>query len=114
MVNSSPSAPRLDALFHALGDPTRRGMLAALATGEQTVSELARPYAISLAAASKHVKVLESAGLLSREIRWRTHICRLNPAPLAEADAWLAQYRRYWSARLDTLETLLRNEGDVP
>lgn len=103
-------APQLDTLFHALGDATRRRMLAALAEGERTVGELARPFAISLAAASKHIKVLESAGLIRREIRWRTHICRLDPGPLAAADAWLAQYRQFWTGRLDTLEALLRAE----
>ena len=73
----------LSDVFHALGDPTRRQMLLDLAQGERTVGELAEPFAMSLAAASKHIKVLESAGLLRRGIRWRTHVCRLEPGPLA-------------------------------
>ena len=103
---------RLDSVFHALGDPTRRHMLRELSEGERTVSELAKPFAISLAAASKHIKALEGAGLIRREIRGRTHWCRLDPGPLANADAWLRYYERFWTGRLDTLERLLR-EDDV-
>src|SRR5262249_4578087 len=77
--------PQLDAIFHALGDATRRRMLRELAHGERTVGQLAAPFAISLAAASKHIKVLENAGLIRREVRGRTHLCRLAPAPLASA-----------------------------
>jgi DNA-binding transcriptional ArsR family regulator len=102
--------PRLDTVFHALGDGTRRRMLRALAGGERTVGQLAKPFAISLAAASKHIKVLESAGLIRREVRGRTHICRLEPGPLASAHQWLAFYERFWSGRLDALERLLRSE----
>lgn len=102
--------PRLDAIFHALGDATRRRMLAALAEGEKTVGELAAPHAISLAAASKHVRVLEDAGLLTREIRWRTHSCRLAPEALGAAHGWLDDYARFWTGRLDRLEELLRAE----
>lgn len=108
MVESE--SPPLDAIFHALGDPTRRGMIRDLAEGDRTVSDLARPYDISLAAASKHVKALEAAGLLRREIRWRTHVCRLNAEALAAAHDWLDSYRRFWTGRLDTLEDLLRRE----
>jgi DNA-binding transcriptional ArsR family regulator len=100
----------MDAVFHALGDATRRRMLAELAQGERTVSQLAEPYAMSLAAASKHIKTLESAGLIRREIRGRTHLCRLDPGPLAEAHQWLGFYERFWTSRLDTLEQLLRAE----
>jgi DNA-binding transcriptional ArsR family regulator len=102
--------PRLDTVFHALGDGTRRRMLRTLAGGERTVGQLAKPFAISLAAASKHIKVLESAGLIRREVRGRTHICRLEPGPLASAHQWLAFYERFWSGRLDALERLLRGE----
>lgn len=102
---------RLDAVFHALGDPTRRRMLHDLAEGARTVGELARPFDMSLAAASKHVRVLERAGLLRREVRWRTHICRLEPAALAEAHAWLAAYERFWSGRLDALERALAEDS---
>ncbi len=104
----------LDAIFHALGDGTRRRMLRALADGEKTVGELAEPFEISLAAVSKHIKVLESAGLISREIRWRTHVCRLAPGPLAAAHDWLGFYERFWTDRLDLLERLLREEDAQP
>ena len=101
-------SPQLDIIFRALGDGTRRGMLASLALGEKTVSELAEPFAMSFAGASKHVKVLEDAGLIRREVRGRTHICRLEPGPLASADQWLRHYERFWTGRLDALEQLLR------
>ena len=77
---------RLDAVFHALGDPTRRLMLQRLAQGEQTVGQLADPFSMSLAAASKHIKALEGAGLISRIVRGRTHMCHLNAGPLRIAD----------------------------
>lgn len=101
---------RLDAVFHALSDTTRRAMLRQLSTGERSVGELAAPYAMSLAGASKHVKVLEAAGLVRREVRGRTHLCRLDPARLAEAEAWLSYYERFWTRNLDALEALLRAE----
>lgn len=85
-------------------------MLGALGGGERTVSQLAEPFAISLAAASKHIKVLEQAGLLRREIRGRTHVCRLDPGPLASAHQWLGIYERFWTEHLDVLERLLREE----
>ena len=101
----------LDGVFHALSDETRRAMLRDLATGERTVSELAAPHPMTLAAASKHIKVLESAGLIRREIRWRTHVCRLEAAPLKQALDEVGYYERFWTDRLNTLERLLR-EGD--
>ena len=85
-------------------------MLRDLAGGERTVSQLAQPFAISLAAASKHIKVLENAGLVKRTISGRTHLCRLEAARLAEADAWLRRYEHFWSAKLDALEALLLEE----
>jgi DNA-binding transcriptional ArsR family regulator len=103
-------APRLDSVFHALGDATRRNMLRDLAGGERTVGQLAKPFAISLAAASKHIKSLENAGLIRREVRGRTHLCRLEPGPLASAHQWLAFYEDFWTGRLDVLERLLRNQ----
>ena len=106
-------APRLDTIFHALGDATRRSMLRQLASGEHSVSELAEPYAISLAAASKHIKALEHAGLIRREVRGRTHICRLDPGPLASAQEWLGFYEHFWTSRLDALERILREENDT-
>ena len=100
----------LNTLFHALGDATRRGMLASLAVCERSIGELAEPLAMSFAGASKHVKVLEDAGLIRREVRGRTHICRLEPGPLASASEWLRQYERFWTGRLDALEQLLRED----
>ena len=98
---------QLDTVFHALGDATRRQMLRELANGERTVGQLAEPFAISLAAASKHIKALENAGLIRREVRGRTHHCRLAPGPLASAHEWLSFYERFWTERLDVLERLL-------
>ena len=103
-------APKLDSVFHALGDATRRRMLGELARGERTVGQLAEPFSISLAAASKHIKALENAGLIHREVRGRTHRCRLAPGPLASAHQWLSFYERFWTDRLDVLERLLREE----
>jgi DNA-binding transcriptional ArsR family regulator len=108
MVELAPH--RLDSVFHALGDATRRRMLRELADGERTVGQLADPFAISLAAASKHIKALETAGLIRREVRGRTHHCRLVPGPLADAHQWLSFYERFWTDRLDALERLLRAE----
>jgi len=102
---------QLDSVFHALGDATRRQMLRDLSEGERTVGQLAEPFAISLAAASKHIKALESAGLIRREVRGRTHHCRLEPGALASAHEWLSFYQRFWSQRLDALERLLREES---
>ena len=104
------ATPELDTVFHALGDPTRRRMLGALSQGERTVSQLAEPFAISLAAASKHIKVLENAGMIRRQVQGRTHFCRLEPGPLASAHQWLSFYERFWTDRLDALERLLREE----
>ena len=103
-------APQLDIIFHALGDATRRQMLRELANGARTVGQLAEPFDISLAAASKHIKALESAGLIRREVRGRTHVCRLDPGPLASANEWLTFYERFWTASLDKLDALLRAE----
>ena len=103
-------AAQLSNVFHALGDATRRRMLRELAEGERTVGQLAEPFAISLAAASKHIKALEHAGLLHREVRGRTHVCRLAPGPLASASAWLGFYQRFWTDRLDALDALLRQD----
>jgi DNA-binding transcriptional ArsR family regulator len=106
------SGTHIDTVFHALGDATRRRMLDHLAGGERTVGQLAEPHDMSLAAASKHVRALENAGLIHREIRGRTHYCRLNPQPLAAAHAWLERYERFWTDRLDALEKLLRQEDE--
>jgi DNA-binding transcriptional ArsR family regulator len=85
-------------------------MLRELADGDRTVSQLAEPFPISLAAASKHIKVLENAGLIRREVRWRTHVCHLQPGPLAQAHEWLGSYERFWTERFDALERLLRED----
>jgi len=103
-----PQSLKLDAIFHALGDATRRQMLRELAQGERTVTQLAEPFEMSLAAASKHIKSLEGAGLIQREVQGRTHICRLDASPLARASDWLRFYEQFWSTRLDVLEGLLR------
>lgn len=97
-------------IFHALADDTRRAMLRDLARAPRTVGELAAPYPMTLAAASKHIKVLEKAGLIRREIEWRTHICHLQAAPLRQAMDELAFYQAFWTDRLDGLEQLLRDE----
>ena len=101
---------RLDSVFHALADPTRRGMLAQLALGETSVGELAEPYKMSLAGASKHVKVLEQAGLFARKKIGRTHLCSLHAKPLEEAERWLRQWERFWTARLDQLEAAIQRD----
>jgi DNA-binding transcriptional ArsR family regulator len=97
----------VDAVFHALSHPTRRDMLARLRRSDLTIGQLAQPLPVSLAAASKHVAVLERAGLLSRSVQGRTHVCRLTPGPLASAAAWLETYETYWNQRLDALEQAL-------
>ena len=89
-------------------------MLRELTGSERTVSQLAEPFAMSLAAASKHIKVLENAGLIRREVRGRTHFCRLDPGPLASAQEWLGFYERFWTERLDVLDSLLQQAGAPP
>jgi DNA-binding transcriptional ArsR family regulator len=95
---------QLSSTFAALADPTRRAILARLSLGETSVTELARPFEMSMPAISKHLKVLERAGLISRgrEAQWRP--CRLDAAPLKEAAGWIQDYRRFWSAHVDALE----------
>ena len=102
---------QLDDVFRALADPTRRRMLQRLVAGEQSIGELAAPFDMSFAGASKHVKVLEGAGLIVRTIQGRTHRCRLAAKPLAEAHDWLAFYQQFWVERLQDLERELRR-GD--
>lgn len=98
---------RLDATFAALADPTRRAILARLASGEATVTELAEPFAMSQPAISKHLKVLERAGLILRERDAQRRPSRLVAAPLAEANAWLEEYRQFWRASFGRLDQLL-------
>jgi DNA-binding transcriptional ArsR family regulator len=102
----------LDQLFHALAHDARRDMLDRLAAEDLTVGALAEPFAMSFAGASKHVKVLERAGLIERTVEGREHRCRLRAAPLEPASAWLQRYERYWMDRLDALEDLIaRSRG---
>jgi DNA-binding transcriptional ArsR family regulator len=99
----------MDAVFQALSHAARRDMLGRLAGRDHTISELAAPFHMSFAAASKHVKVLERAGLIHRSVRGRQHVCRLVPQPLAQASAWLRFYERFWAGRLDDLEAMFRD-----
>ena len=101
-------ADRLSATFAALADPTRRAILARLARGETSVSELARPFAITAPAISRHLKVLERSGLITRgrAAQWRP--CRIDPTALKEVDDWLDRYRRFWEERFDRLDDYLR------
>lgn len=102
----------LDAVFHALSDPTRRAMLARLGDGARSIGELATPLDMSFAGASKHVRVLEKAGLVRRRVVGRTHWCHLEALRLKEARDWIDRYERFWTGRLDLLESLLRADMD--
>jgi DNA-binding transcriptional ArsR family regulator len=99
--------PQLDEVYGAIADPTRRAILGLLSRGEVNVGSLADQFPISLNGVSKHVKVLERAGLVERSVRGREHWLRLQPEPLREAARWLDHYRAFWDSRLDALETLL-------
>lgn len=99
---------QLNEIYLALADPTRRAILARLAHGEVRVSDLAEPFAMSLNAVSKHIRVLERAGLVEREVRGREHYLTVDPAPLQEASEWLQTYQQFWRQRLDRLEDFLR------
>jgi DNA-binding transcriptional ArsR family regulator len=107
-LSSVSAADRLSATFAALADPTRRAILARLASGEASVTELAQPFAMSLPAISKHLKVLERAGLVARgrEAQWRP--CKLSAGPLKDVSEWVESYRRFWEQSLDRLEEYLR------
>ena len=104
---------RLDAAFYALSDPTRRGMLASLALGEKSVGELAAPFDMTFAGASKHVKVLETAGLLARRKVGRMQLCSIKAEPLAEAERWLRQWERFWTDNLDRLQVLVEADTHI-
>ena len=110
LVEAEPAA--MDAIFAALSHHARRQMIGRLAGGELTVGELAAPLPMSLEAASKHVRVLERAGLIRRSIEGRRHVCRLEPGPLASAAAWLRFHERHWRPGLDSLDDLLVPVGD--
>ena len=113
-----PTADPLSATLSALADPTRRAILARLAEGAATVNELAKPFDISLPAVSRHLKVLETAGLISRgrEAQWRP--CRLEAGPLKDLDGWLAHYRRFWEGSFDKMDAYLakltKGKPDAP
>jgi len=110
MVEDQKSA-RLDAVFHALSDATRRAMLRSLARSASTVGELAAPFDMSLAAASKHIKVLERAGLVQRTVQGRKHVCRLDARPMHGGMEWIRHYEKFWNERLDALESALAAEN---
>ncbi len=105
------SEKRLDRLFHGMAQPTRRAILFQLSHGEQTVGQLAKPFDMTFAAISKHIKVLEAADLVTQRQQGRTRICRLNPAPLAEMAAVLEHYQQFWTGALDSLEGFLRDHA---
>ena len=111
-------AGSLDRTLRAIADPTRRAILARLASGEARVTDIAEPFAMSLNAVSKHLRVLEQAGLVRREVRGREHRLTFDPAPLDEAADWIEHHRRFWSQQLESLESFLQdrewtaNKGD--
>ncbi len=107
MVNNSP--PELDRTFGALADPTRRAILARLASGPTSVSELARPFSISLPAISKHLRVLERAGLLEQRREGRVRTCFLRGRPLRNASRWIERYRSFWEGQMESLAEFLEN-----
>jgi DNA-binding transcriptional ArsR family regulator len=102
----------VDDVFHALAQGVRRQMVRRLAERPLTVGELAAPLAMSLEGASKHIRVLERAGLIQRTVQGRTHICRLNPTPLRSVAEWLHFYEQYWHERLDALDALVREPAE--
>src|SRR5690348_9039002 len=102
MVEHQPEV--LDHVFAAVADPTRRAILATLSRKPATIGEIARPFPVSLNAISKHIKTLERAGLIRRQVIGRKHYCRLEPGPLRRATAWLEHQRAFWDARLEALE----------
>ena len=110
MVNYS--SRQLDPVFAALADPTRRAILTRLRRGEATVTQVAEPFATSLPAISKHIRVLEEAGLLSRRKDGRIHHLRLVASPLKSAAQWLEQYQLFWESKLDSLDQFLQKGGD--
>jgi DNA-binding transcriptional ArsR family regulator len=110
VLDLATSNARLDAVFHALAHPARRAMLKRLAAAPHNIGELAQPFAMTFAGASKHVRVLERAGLVKRKVRGRQHVCAIAPAPLKTATDWLIDHERLWTARLDALDAMLKEE----
>ncbi|WP_382156603.1 ArsR/SmtB family transcription factor [Hydrogenophaga sp. ANAO-22] len=113
-MNNALTANRLDNMFVALADETRRAILARLSLGEARVTEVAVPFDISLNSVSKHIRILERAGLVTRRRSGREHILRLEPRPLAEASDWLQSRQRDWAGRLQRLQALLDEEDAIP
>ncbi len=107
MVNDGTT---LDRTLSALADPTRRAILARLMRGEARITDLAQPFEISLNAVSKHIRMLERARLVRRRRAWREHWVSFNPAPLAEASAWIDRHKAFWTSRLDSLEAALKSD----
>jgi DNA-binding transcriptional ArsR family regulator len=101
---------QLDLAFGALAHPIRRGILERLSTGEATIAELAEPFNVSAPAITKHMRILEEAGLLSRKKRGREHHCRLEQKRMKEAEAWIENHRKFWNERLDALERYLKEK----
>ena len=110
VLDHAVPAARLDAVFHALAHPARRAMLKRLAAAPQNIGELASPFDMTFAGASKHVRVLERAGLVKRKVEGREHVCAIVPAPLKTATDWLTHYERLWTTRLDALDAMLKAE----
>lgn len=117
MLSSSndqqPNSQDLDLVFKALGDQTRRELLARLSKGPAMVTELAKPFDMSLPAVGKHLRVLEKAGLVERCISGRVHQCALNPLPLKNAREWLSHYQQFWNETLDALSGYLRDDNET-
>jgi DNA-binding transcriptional ArsR family regulator len=104
---------KLDLIFHALSDATRRAVLRQLAAGESRIGDLAEPFDMSFNAVSKHVKVLEDAGLITRRVEGRAHVCSLAPQPLRAADEWLRFYESFWSVRFDALDRMFKAQNEA-
>lgn len=111
-ATTDATAHSLDGIYKALSDGTRRAIIARLASGPASIGAVAEPFDMSLAAIGKHVKVLESVGLVRRTIEWRTHILTLDPAALQHAEQWLSNYRHFWSGSLDALAKYVETDDD--
>lgn len=112
-AESASEEAELDLVFRALGDQTRRAILCRLADGPAMVTELAKPFDMSLPAVGKHLRVLEKSGLIQRTINGRVHRCSLNALPLRDADHWLAHYQQFWEETFDALVEYMQNEKDA-
>lgn len=112
VTENPPDEDQLDVVFQALSDRTRRALISRLASGPALVTELAKPFDLSLAAVSKHLKVLERAGLVEQQIRGRSHTCMLDVEPLREADRWVSRYQSFWEDNLDALASHVERDHD--